>query len=295
MTRASAELVQDGAKPSLVATGFGFTEGPVWFAEIGSLVFSDIRGNAMHRVGADGQVSEYRAPSNFANGSTRDSLGRLITCEHGTSRVVREESDGSLTVLAAHWRGNALNSPNDVISDSCGAVWFTDPIYGRMKDYGVEREQELSFQGVFRHSPDGSLDLVADDFDQPNGLCLTADEQTLLVSDTRRFHIRRFSVAADGAVSGGEVFAETRGHETGCPDGLKIDSLNRVFSCGPGGIQVFSEAGGFLDTLAFPEEVTNFTWGGPDLRTLFATAQTSIYALRLAHPGRALPTFSAKP
>jgi len=293
MTKRRANIIAPDTVPCRMATGFGFTEGPVWLADRGAILFSDISGNSMHLLHIDGRTEVYRAPSDFANGSTLDNEGRVITCEHGTSRVVREEHDGKLCVLASHWHGSKLNSPNDVIVDSHGAIWFTDPIYGRLPEYGIEREQELEFQGVFRLDPDGTLALVVDDFDQPNGLCLNLDETELMVSDTRRFHIRRFRVANGIETLGGEVFAETHGSLPGCPDGLKFDANGNLFSCGPGGIQVFDPKGTLIQILEFPEEVTNFAWGGDDLCSLFVTAQTSIYQLRLTHPGRAMPTISA--
>lgn len=289
MTGISSNIVAPGATVELVVGGLQFTEGPVWYHETGSLVFSDIRGNVIYRLEADGKLGVYRKPSNFANGSTRDCQGRLVSCEHGTSRIVREEADGTLNVLASHWQQHELNSPNDVIADCTGAIWFTDPVYGRLAEYGIERPQQLGFQGVYCIAPDGQLHLAADDFDQPNGLCIGETGKTLYVSDTRRFHIRHFNIAGPGKLEDNGIFAVTSGQDDGCPDGLKLDASGYVFSCAPGGIQVFSPDAELLETLAFPEEATNFTWGGSDLCTLFVTAQTSVYRLKLSRPGRAWP------
>lgn len=286
MAALSDRLAAPGAVVERLVSGLQFTEGPVWIDETQSLVFSDIRANKLYQINSSGALKDIRNPSNFANGNTLDNQGRLITCEHATSRVIRQEADGKLTVLASHWLDCELNSPNDVIVDRFGAIWFTDPTYGRMSAYGVERRQALNFQGVFRISPDGELHLIADDFDQPNGLCLSNNEQSLFVSDTRRYHIRRFDITQPRKVLGGDVFAETKGDGVGCPDGLKFDGCERLFSCGPGGIQVFATDGTLLGVLSFPEEATNFTWGDEDLRTLFVTAQTSVYRLRMAVPGR---------
>lgn len=275
-----------GARVERFVTGFRFTEGPVWDAGDTRLIFSDIIGDAMYEVGADGCTRVYRKPSNYANGSTLDRAGRLITCEHGTSRVVRQDRSGQIETLASHWNGRALNSPNDVIVDRNGAIWFTDPIYGRMAKFGIERDQDLPFQGVYRLDTDGALELVADDFDQPNGLCLSLDERHLFVADTRRYHIRRFAVRHGDVVKGGGVFAETPPDgRPGCPDGLKFDSAGRLFSCGPGGVHVFDAGGQLMCVIAFPEETTNFTWGGPDLCTFFVTAETSIYRVAVQVPG----------
>jgi gluconolactonase len=280
-------IVAPGAAVERFVTGFRFTEGPVWDAARQRLIFSDITGNAMHSADAAGRVRIYRQPSRHANGSTLDRAGRLVSCEHSTSRVVREDRPGRLVTLADTWQGRALNSPNDVIVDRSGAIWFTDPTYGRMARFGLERPQELPFQGVFRLDLDGTLALVADDFDQPNGLCLSLDERHLYVSDTRRFHIRRFAVDAAGRARGGEVLAETPPDgRPGCPDGLKFDSAGRLFSCGPGGIHVFDPAGQRLAILGFPEEPANFTWGGAGLATLYVTAESSIYRLAMQVPGR---------
>lgn len=268
-----------------VLTGFAFTEGPVWRAREGDLIFSDIRGDSMYCATPDGHVSVFRRPSRNANGSTLDRQGRLITCAHATSRVVRAEPDGSLTVLASHWRGSELNSPNDVVVGLDGAVWFTDPTYGRMAEYGVARPEAQPCRGVYRIAPDGVLSLAADGFDQPNGLCLTSDGRALFISDTRRQHVRRFAVADDGALSGGEVFAETTGDEPGSPDGLKLDAAGNLWSCGPGGLHVFAPDARPLGIVRVPEEATNFTWTGPGLRKLVVTAQGSIYRLGVRTPG----------
>jgi gluconolactonase len=237
------EVVGD-AELEKVAEGFGFLEGPVWHPYEQWLVFSDIPNSKMYRRGSGQRVELFRDPSQMANGNTLDRLGRLLSCEHASSRVTRVELDGATTVLASHYGDKALNSPNDIVVACGGSIFFTDPTYGRAPFYGVPRRQELSFQGVYRIDCDsGRLTLLADDFAQPNGLCFSLDESRLFVNDTQRQHIRVFDVAADGGLSGGTVWATTAGDAPGAPDGMKVDSRANVYCCGPGGIHVFDPTG----------------------------------------------------
>lgn len=270
-----------------VATGFGFTEGPVWDRARKQLIWSDMKDDHMRCWDAGRGVRTYRKPSNKANGNTYDSEGRLVSCEHGTSRVVREERDGKLTVLASHWDGKELNSPNDIVVKSDGAIYFSDPTFGRVReDVGILRPLALDFQGVYRISPDGTdLKLLADDFEQPNGLCFSLDEKRLFINDTPRLHIRVFDVAADGTISGGRVFGETTGQGEGRPDGMKLDQAGHLYCTGPGGIHVFDHDGRCLGVILTPERPTNLAWGDDDLCTLYITAQTSLYRTRLKTPG----------
>ena len=269
-----------------VATGFGFTEGPIWHPRDKHLTFSDMPGNEMRRWTPAGGVVSFRKPSNMANGNTYDRQGRMLTCEHATSRVTRTEADGTVTVLATHYRGKELNSPNDIVVKSDGSVYFTDPMYGRMPYYGVERPSELDFRGVYRMAEDGSeLTLLADDFDQPNGLCFSRDEKRLFVNDTERGHIRVFDVGGDGLLSGGAVWAEVTGSGAGAPDGMKIDSDGNLYCCGPGGLHVFSPDAQSLGVIHVPEVVANFTWGEDDLKTIFLTASATLYRVRTSTPG----------
>jgi gluconolactonase len=288
MAKPSFESVV-GANPELqkLAGGFGFTEGPVWMPEDQSLIFSDIPNNEMFRLSANGEVASFRAPSNMANGNTRDAVGRLISCEHATSRVTRAEPDGSTTILAEHFAGQQLNSPNDVVVGPSGHIYFSDPNYGRNEYFGVKRSQELAFQGVFRVKPDGSdLTLLAYDFDQPNGLCFSRDGAKLFVNDSDKQHIRVFDVSPSGDVSGGGLWAVVKGAGEGVPDGMKIDDLGNVYCCGPSGIHVFTPDAEWLGVIHVPEAVANFTWGGPDLKTIYVTASTSLYKLRTSTQGR---------
>lgn len=184
-----------------LGTGFLFTEGPLWHAQGKYLLFSDMPGDHLRRWSAKDGVTTFRKPSNKSNGLTWDRRGRLLACEHGTSRVTRTEADGSITTLASHYEGKELNSPNDIICKSDGAVYFSDPTYGRMEYYGVPRPCQLAFRGVYRLDPERkTLTLLADDFGQPNGLCFSLDETRLFINDTDRQHIRVFGVRADGTL-----------------------------------------------------------------------------------------------
>jgi len=269
-----------------LATGFSFTEGPVWHPYEKWLVFSDIPESRMYRRLASGEIEPFRDPSHKANGNTLDRQGRLVTCEHATSRVTRVEPSGGVSVLATHHGDSELNSPNDVVVATGGAIYFTDPSFGRMEFYGVPRRQELAFQGVYRIDGNGArLTLLADDFVQPNGLCFSLDESRLFINDTERGHIRVFGVEANGDLNGGAVWAVTEGSEPGSPDGMKIDSRGNLYCTGPGGIHVFDASGDLLGVIRTPEYCANFTFGDEDLRSLYIAASTSLYRLRVRVPG----------
>ena len=234
-------------------------------------------------------IQIFRQPSNMANGNFYDLQGRLISCEHATSRVTRTEHDGSITVLASHYDGKELNSPNDVIVKSDGSIYFSDPSFGRMEYYGVLREAELDVRGVYRLEPDSrDLTLLVDDFDQPNGLTFSLDERHLFINDTMRAHIRVFDVTADGGLSNGRVWAELTGERDGLADGMKIDSEGNLYTAGPGGVQVFAPDATCLGVIYVPQGVANFTWGDADLCSLFINAGTSLYRTRVNVPGREL-------
>ena len=191
-----------------------------------------------------------------------------------------------MTVLASHYKGKELNSPNDVVVKSDGAIYFSDPIYGRVEYYGNPRPLPLDYRGVYRVLPDGTLDLLADDFGQPNGLCFSLDEKRLFVNDTERGHIRVFDVGADGKLSGGAVWAETTGPGDGAPDGMKVDTQGNVYCCGPGGIHVFDPNGTCLGVVLMPEGTANFCFGDDDYRSVYVTASSSLYRFRVQIPGR---------
>ena len=280
-------VIGDGVEIEEVGSGFKFTEGPIWNHVEKHLVFSDIPGNIMRCWRPDGSVETWRQPSNMANGNAYDKEGRVVTCEHATSRVTRTERDGSVTTLAAHYGEKELNSPNDIVVKRDGAVYFTDPGFGRMEYYGLPRPQALDFQGVYRLEPDsGELTLLVDDFDQPNGLCFSLDESQLFINDTMRAHIRVFDVNGEGVLENGRVWAEVTGGRDGAPDGMKIDSQGNLFVTGPGGIHVFDPDAACLGVIKMPQGCANFCWGDDDLKSLFVTASTSLYRVRVQVAGR---------
>jgi gluconolactonase len=285
------ELVDPSTTAEQIATGFIFTEGPIWMSD-GSLHFSDMPGDKRRRWHPTEGVTVLRDPSNKCNGMTRDNDGNLIVCEHVTSSVVREHPDGSRETIASHHAGKELNSPNDVIVASDGSILFSDPTYGRMPVFGVEREQELDFQGVYRlRGGTGEPELLVGDFEQPNGLCFSPDESLLYVNDTPRAHIRVFDVGPGHALSNGRVFAEGIGDgdiAKGVVDGMKLDERGDVYVSGPQGVWVFDPAGEHLGTIEVPENVGNLNWGGDGWSTLFIAASTSIYRVQMKVGGNRL-------
>ena len=272
-----------------IATGCLFTEGPLWHPRDQYLLWSDMPGDHLRRWSTRDGVTTFRKPCNKSNGLTWDRQGRLLACEHASSSVTRTEPDGRIVPIATHYQGKELNSPNDIVCATDGGIYFSDPPYGRAEFYGVKRDQQLAFQGVYRAGPDPrSPTLLVDDFDRPNGLCFSLDGRRLFVNDTARQHIRVFDVAAGGALSGGTVWAETKGEGRGAPDGMKIDSAGNVYCCGPGGIHVFAPDAACLGVIRMPEHTANFAWGD-DYRSLYVTASTSVYRIRVQVPG--LPVF----
>jgi gluconolactonase len=280
------QVLDPGAELETVATGFQFLEGPVWHPHDGYLVFSDILGNCLYRWSAAEGVSVLRKPSQMANGNTFDRQGRLLTCEHATSRVTRTELDGRIEVLASHYDHKELNSPNDIIVTRDGGITFTDPNSGRAPRFGIAREQELDFQGVYHLDGDNQrLTLLVGDFSKPNGLCTSVDERRLFVNDTDRGHIRVFEIQADGSLGDGRVWAELEGEGIGVADGMKVDREDHLYCAGPGGIHLFDAVANCLGVIQMPEHTTNLAWGDDDLRSLYVTASTSLYRIRTRVPG----------
>ncbi len=275
--------------------GGRWTEGPVWFADGGYLVFSDIPNNRLLRLVPEVGISVFRAPSNFANGNTRDRQGRMVTCEHGGRRVSRTEPDGSITVIADTHDGKRLNSPNDVVVKSDGTIWFTDPDYGIMSDYeGYRADREQAGCYVYRADPaTGSLTVVVDDFARPNGLAFSPDESILYVADSGKshdpdgpHHIRAFKVGDDGRLSGGNVFCET---VTGLPDGFRLDDAGNVWTSAGDGIDCYAPEGDRLGRIKFPQMVSNLTFGGPRRNRLFVTCTHELYSVFVATNGAQRP------
>lgn len=268
-----------------LATGFTFTEGPVWMGD--HLLFSDIPNNRTikYRPLAEGpEITTFRNPTGNANGLTLEHEGGILACEHSGRRVSRIDRQGNVETLVDNFEGKKLNSPNDVIVRSDGSIFFTDPPYG-LRNH--TEDKELPYNGVFRVGTDGKMQLLVDDFERPNGLAFSPDEKTLHIADTARGHIRAFSVAEDGSLSDGRVFAELKAApgEGGAPDGMKVDREGNVYCTGPGGVWIFDRQGRFLGRIATPEVPANIGWGDADWRTLYITAKTSLYRIRLSVPG----------
>lgn len=300
ITRKGAALdaiVSPAAKFEKLATGFSFTEGPVWVPATattsGYLLFSDPNANTIYRWSPDGQVSVFRTKSGYSgfnigeyhqpgsNGLTLDKQGRLTINQHGNRRVIRVEPRGNITILADRYEGKKLNSPNDLVYKADGSLYFTDPPFGLPKAFDDPRK-ELPFSGVYRVA-DGKVQLIASDLDAPNGLAFSPDEQYLYVGNwnEKKKIVMRYPVLPDGSLGKGTVFFDMTfvPGETAL-DGLKVDQQGNVYVCGPGGIWILSPKGTHLGTITPPEEAHNMAWGDDDGKTLYVTALSSIYRIK---------------
>lgn len=274
---ADVELLYDGCR---------WAEGPVWFADHGALVWSDIPNQRLLRWIEGQGVSVFRSRTEFVNGNTRDRQGRLVSCEHGGRRVIRLEPDGSITTIADRHDGKRLNSPNDVVVKSDGSIWFTDPTYGIDSDYeGHAAPSEIGASNVYRIDPaDGTVAAVVTDMVQPNGIAFSLDERILYVADTGASHvpglpatIRAYDVAADGKSLGpGRTFATC---ESGLFDGFRLDRLGNVWASSGDGVRCYAPDGTPIGVVPVPEVVSNLCFGGPNRNRLYITAQTSLYAI----------------
>lgn len=280
------ELVHADAPLRRLYDGCEWAEGPVWLAREQALVWSDIPNDRMLRWSESEGVRLFRHPSHYANGNTLDREGRIVTCEHTSNRVSRTEHDGSVVTLVERYRGMRLNSPNDLVVRTDGTIWFTDPPYGILSEReGRVRDSEIGANFVYRLDPEpGTLEVVADDFDRPNGIAFSPDERTLYVSDSSRAwcHIRQFDVAADGTLSNGRVFAVI---DAGVSDGFRLDREGNLWTSAQDGIHVFDPSGTLLGKIFVPEKVANCEFGGADRSTLFITASTSLYAVEVRAKG----------
>jgi len=265
-----------------VAGGLRFTEGPAWMAEGAFLLFSDIPVSTIYRWSRQDGLKVWRQESHNANGNTVDLEGRLVTCEHGSRTVTRTGKAGRVETIAATYKGKRLNSPNDVVVKRDGTIWFTDPPYGIRPEMA-----EQTANHVFRLDR-GAAEPVAvvSDFSRPNGLCFSPDEALLYIadSDPKIHHVRRFRVKPDNTLEGGEVFVTV---SPGVPDGMRVDRDGRLYSTAGDGVHIFSPEGKLLGKIRTPETAANCTFGGPDGRTLFITAHTAVWQVRLAVAGAA--------
>jgi sugar lactone lactonase YvrE len=291
------DLVDPNATVEKIATGFQFTEGPVWHSRNRNLTFSDVRAGIMYRWTQQGGNAVFRQPSAGGNGNTYDTAGRLLTCEHAGRRVSRTATDGTIQTVVGEYQGKPLNSPNDVITTPDGDIIFTDPPYGLRQPDGSIVGQEIPFNGVFRVSArTGELSLLVDDFERPNGLVLRADGRQLLIADTAREHVRAFDIAENGSLTNDRVFVNHFEGRTGSgsaarPDGMKLDSQGNLYIAANTmeGVWVFDSAGRPLGEIGLPETPANLAWGGDDWQTLFVTATTSVYRIQMKVAGQPVP------
>jgi gluconolactonase len=286
-------MVLPNAPLEKLGDGFRWLEGPVWFADLQCLLFSDVPNNRIMRWTEAG-VSVFREPSAFANGHTRDRQGRLIGCSHQNRCITRTELDGGITILASHYQGKRLNSPNDVAVKSDGSIWFTDPPYGISTDYeGGKQTQELP-ANVYRLDPDGTLTIVADDFDGPNGLCFSPDERRLYITESgKQFdaephqYIRVFDIAGDGkSLLGAKVFHKVT---PGYADGISCDEAGNIWSSAADGVHCIDAGGALLGRILVPSRVSNLTFGGRNRSRLFICAGQTLYAIYTNCRGVAFP------
>lgn len=270
-----------------VARGLIFTEGPVWLPRQEALVFTDIRGDRILRWTAGGELETIYSPSGKANGLTLDHQGRLLVAGWGSRTVWRLEPDGSATVLASRHDGKKLNTPNDIVVKSDGTIWWTDMagglfIPGMCTD---DVQRYLDFEGLFRIDPDGSVTLLVEDFQGPNGLCFSPDESLLYVNETGRRQVRVWEVQPDNSLRNGRVFYRDEGTEPGTVDGMKADIEGNIYVTGSAGIHVVDPSGRLLGRIHVPDHTSNMAWGDSDWRTLYITARGQAYRLRLLIPG----------
>ena len=263
-----------------IASGCRWAEGGTYLPASRSFVWSDIPNDRLLRWDElTGQTGVFRSPAGYPNGSTLDGQGRLVTCHHGSRSVTRTEHDGSVTVLADTFEGHRFNSPNDVVVDRAGGVWFTDPAYGIATDYeGFAADSETGGSHVYRIEPDGSVRQVTTDFDQPNGLALSLDESQLYVVDSERRHLRVFDVTAEARLEDGRVLSTST---AGTFDGVRLDTTGRIWAAAEDGVHCLHPDGTLLGKLLLPEVVANITFGGLKRNLLFACATTSVYLLML--------------
>lgn len=273
------DQVAGDTKMEVLWTGGRWLEGPAYFPAGRYLVFSDIPNDRLLRWDeTTGAVGVLRAPAGFTNGNIVDRQGRLVSCEHGGRRVVRTEHNGTTTVIAERYEGARFNSPNDLVESTDGSIWFTDPSYGIDTAYeGNPAPADIDGCHVYRVSPQGAVTRVIDDMVRPNGLAFDRGERSLYVVDTRRRHLRRFTV--DGHhLTGGEEVARC---DDGSFDGIRLDEKGRVWAATGEGVHCYHQDGTLLGKLLLPEEVSNLTFGGAAGNHLFICASTSVYAIRL--------------
>ncbi len=268
--------VPEEATVEQIAGNLEFTEGPLWYE--GRLLFSDIPANTVYEWTPDAGTSPFLEPSGHANGLAVDTQGRLLLAQHD-GQIGRLTPAGEVTTVVDAYRGNRLNSPNDLTVAEDGAIYFTDPPYGV-----DEQNRELDVSGVYRFS-DGNLTLLTNVFSRPNGICLSPDESTLYVNDSGQNVIRSYDVMEDGSLENGQVFAALEGDADGSTDGMKVDANGNLYTTGPGGVWVYAPSGALLDRISVPVAPTNLAFGGPERETLYITARPNVYRVSVSVPG----------
>jgi gluconolactonase len=295
------DLIPEDSRLEILASGFEWTEGPVWWPEQHTVLFSDIPRNTVFAWTEDGELKPFLKPSGYtgadqftgqepgSNGLIFDEEGRLLLCQHGDRRVARLKEDRTFETLASAYQGKRLNSPNDAVFKSDGSLYFTDPPYGLPQNVD-DPAKELPFQGVYRLSPDGTLTLLTDQMTRPNGIAFSPDESTLYVanSDPERAIWMAFPVKDDGTLGEGKVFADVTdqvGKEKGLPDGMAVDQDGNLFATGPGGVLIFAPDGTHLGTLNTGEATANCAFGGEDGSVLYVTADMHFCRIQTATKG----------
>jgi gluconolactonase len=270
---AAAVAAQDFSDLTIdkVAAGFRFTEGPVWSRE-GFLLFSDVPNDKIVRFAPGKRAEVFREKSDGANGNTFDAQGRLYSCESRTRRVTRTDKKGKIEVLAEKWEGKRLNAPNDIVVRKDGHVYFTDPAFGGSTD-----QRELDFYGVYHITPKGQMELIAKPKGRPNGLALSPNGRVLYVDNSDERNVRAYDLDRNGKASNERIVVSGI---DGVPDGMKVDEKGNLYITAKG-VAVYSPEGKLLTTVEVPETPANCAFGDPDLQTLYITARTSLYRVRL--------------
>lgn len=299
-------IVPPDAEVEKLADGFTFIEGPLWRAD-GSVWFSDVPGNVVLQYAADGTVTDVLRPGGYdgdslpaggyvgPNGMTYGQDGSVLVCQHGNRRIARITADGTVTTLVDSFEGKKLNSPNDLVFHRDGSLYFTDPPYG-LPAQDEDPTKELDFNGVYRLSADGELQVLVEDLPRPNGIAFSPDYQTLYVANSEETHRywMAYDVNDDGTVSNGRVFADvTEEPAAGLPDGMKVDQMGNIYATGPGGVWIFDPDGEHLGTIAPPEVPANVAWGD-DGSSLYMTAVTGLYRIKLSTSGM-MPLYGPEP
>lgn len=309
---AANDIIPNSVTLQKLATGYTWTEGPIWIHE-GYLLFADIPSNSIRKLPPVGSVTVFLRPSGYkgwapfggrepgSNGMTLDARGRLTVAGHGQRDVYRIETLGDpehATILADTYEGKRLNSPNDLVYKSDGSLYFTDPPYGLPTQKDSDPSKELNINGVYRvagaleQKPGAppqrdKLQLLVKDLPRPNGIVFSPDEKYLYVSNSEPQKTwMRYRVNADGTLADGELFYDaTSDTRPGAPDGIKVDQAGNMYGSGPGGVWIFSPAGKHIATILMPEKVANLNWGGSDGKSLYITASSSVYRIDLKIPG----------